>query len=128
MKRIRDSLDSKCLKICLYAGATVILTAIVLVLLYQTGGIWLKIWNVFLAVIRPLILGAVLCYLLAPLEAWVEKLLTRDGQKKWAKMVAVILTYALIIIAIICVIILIVLTMYKSLSVISIDGIVVRYM
>ena len=128
MKRIRDNLDSKCLKICIYAGTTVILTAVALMLLYLTGGVWLKIWNVFLAVIKPLILGAVLCYLLAPLEALVEKLLNRDRSKSWAKAVAVILTYALIIITIVLLIILIVLTMYKSLSVISIDGIKEYYL
>ena len=128
MKRLRDGLDSKCLKICIYAGVTVIVTAVALVLLYLTGDIWINIWNVFLAVIKPLILGAVLCYLLAPLEAWVEKLINKGEPKKWAKMVAVILTYALISISIICVIILIVLTMYKSLSVISIDGIKEYYL
>lgn len=123
MKRIKDSLDSKCMKICIYAGVTVIVTAVALMLLYLTGGVWLKIWNVILAIIKPLILGGVLCYLMAPLEAWMEKLLNRGGQKGWAKTVAVILTYVLIFVSLILLLILIVLTMYKSFSVISIDGI-----
>ncbi len=127
MKRIRDNLDSKCLKICIYAGITVILTTVALMLLYLTGGVWLKIWNVFLAVIKPLILGAVLCYLLAPLEVWIEKLLSRNRPKSWTKTVAVILTYALILFSIVFLIILIVLTMYKSFSVISMDGIMDYY-
>ena len=82
MKRLRDSLDSKYLKICLYAGVTVILTAVVFMLLYLTGGVWGKVWNVFLAVLKPMILGGVLCYLLAPLETRIEKILTKNGPKR----------------------------------------------
>ena len=116
-------MDSKYLKICLYAGVTVIVTAIVFLLLYLTGGVWGKIWNVFLAVLRPMILGGVFCYLLAPLENRIEKFLNRRGTKSWTKAVAVALTYVLILLAIVILIVLVVLTMYRSLSVISIDGI-----
>ena len=123
MKRLRDSIDAKYFKVCVYAGATVLVTAVAMMLLYLSGGLWAKIWGVFIAVLKPLIIGIVFWYLLSPLVSWFEKLFTKNGPKKWAKGVAVLLTYLLILVALIVLILVIVLTMYKSFSAISIDGI-----
>ena len=115
--------DSKYLKISIYAGATVLVTAVALMLLYLTGGVWAKLWAVFMAILKPLIVGVVLCYLLLPIVNWFEKLFTKGGPKSWARLVAVILTYVLILLAILILLALIILTMYKSFSAISIEGI-----
>jgi len=119
----KDSLDAKCLKISIYGVVSVVLAAVALMLLYLTGGVWAKVWNVFMAVLKPMIFGIILYYLLSPIVSWFEKSLTKSGSKNWARPVSVLLTYLLILIAIIVLLILIVLTMYRSFSAISIDGI-----
>ncbi len=52
--------DKKYLKICIYTSVTVILTLVAIYLLYRTVGVWEKIWTIFTAILRPLLIGLIL--------------------------------------------------------------------
>lgn len=123
MKRVRDKLDPKYMKVSAYACLTVLITAVALMLLYLTGGIWATLWAVLIEVFKPVILGVFLCNLLSPIVNWFEKLFNKNGEKSWAKIVAVILTYVLILVVIIIMILLIIITVYKSFSAVNMDNI-----
>ena len=57
MKKFWDSLDKKYVKICGYASATVIITIIILGLLYSSGVFWVRLWSIFTAVLKPVVIG-----------------------------------------------------------------------
>lgn len=71
MIKFIKSLDQKYLKICLYASATVILTVLILLILSYSGGFWQTVWSMFKAVLTPILIGYIICYLFLPI---VEKL------------------------------------------------------
>lgn len=94
MKRMIDRLDKKYSKICTYAAVTIILTVIILALLFSSGDLWKTIWNMFTAVLKPIILGIVLTFLFLPLVKRIEKLLGNPG-KRWTRPAAVVIFYLL---------------------------------
>ena len=102
MKHFLDRFDGKYIKIATYAGIAVLVT-------FFTG---LLIWNLLPglktltallgAVLRPLIIGGVLCYLVYPLvnktDAWFQK---RFPGKKWTRTVSVFLILILVLLIIV---------------------------
>ena len=66
IKRFLKGLDQKYLKICMYAAITVLVTVIAGALAFSTGPFWSKLWAIFTAVLKPIILGGIICYLLLP--------------------------------------------------------------
>jgi len=122
MKNWKEKLNDKYLKICIYAIASVMVTAILLMLLYLTGGVWSRIWQLFLAVLRPVLIGGILCYLLSPLVNKIEKILEEKNIGKSRRSLAVIIGYLMVFIIIIALLILLLLTVFKSVNKVNIEG------
>ena len=59
-----EKLDQKYVKICTYAAVTVLITAVVGAIVFSTGPFWTKLWMIFTAVLRPIIIGGIISYLL----------------------------------------------------------------
>lgn len=116
MKKIKVDYDQKYLKICVYAGLTVIGVVLILCMLYLTSDLWLMIWNLFKSILRPVVLGGIFCYLLTPVVNRFEKSLRADGMDKIARPVAVFLGVLLTVGIISAIIGVVVFTMYRSLS------------
>ncbi|MBR3147556.1 MAG: AI-2E family transporter [Eubacterium sp.] len=74
-------LDQKYLKICMYAGATVILTVAILFILSYSGGFWSTLWSMFTAVLTPVVTGFIICYLFLPIVEKLEKLYSKKLSK-----------------------------------------------
>ena len=95
MKKFIDSLDPKYTKICLYAGVTVVLVVAAVFLLYSSGGFWRTLWSLFTAVMRPLIAGGIICYLLLPIVDKIENKLS-PTEHVWTRVLAIFLCYLII--------------------------------
>ena len=125
-KNLKERLDPKMTKICVYAGVTVIATCVLLFLLYVTSGFWAKLWNLFLTVLQPIVTGGIICYLLTPMVNKWESLFylrkkTAGQKKRWTRPVAICLSFLVILAVIGLLLMLIVLTMYHSMSSINMD-------
>ena len=123
LKNIRERIDPKFLKICIYAGVTVVITAIVIAVLYFSGGFWTKLWSIFKAVLSPIIIGGIISYLVSPIVGTIEKKLFRNRQAGWVKPVSVALAFILILAVIGLVTFAIVATVNKSIVNINLDDI-----
>ena len=95
MNKLREKLDPKFLKVCTYAAATVILVFIILMILAYSGGFWLTLWTMFTAMLKPIIIGSIICYLFMPLIKRIEKKLSKE-EKPWRRTAAVAIFYGII--------------------------------
>lgn len=116
-----DRLDPRYTKICLYAGVTVLITLACVFILYNTGGFWASLWAVFSAVLRPIVIGGIFCFLLSPLVNWFEKILDKEKKHPVARLVSILLAYLIVFAAIVGIIAVIILTIYRSVSAINLD-------
>ncbi len=98
MKKFWNRFDSVYLKKSKYAIFTVVAIAVILFALYSALPGLSTMWKLLGAVLKPLIIGCVFSYLLAPIVSWIEKKLlkAKEGQK-WKRSVAVLLTILLIV-------------------------------
>ena len=96
IKKIMEKLDWKYTKICVYAAVTVLVTLCSAYVLLQTGPFWTKFWAIFTAVLRPVIIGGGLCYLLQPVVSRFERMFNRTKEHGWARGVSVLLTLGII--------------------------------
>ncbi|MCR5545369.1 MAG: AI-2E family transporter [Lachnospiraceae bacterium] len=119
MKRLIEKLDQKYLKICLYAGITVVLVVCAIFVLLSTGPFWSKFWTILTAVLKPIVIGGILCYLFYPIVGWFEGVFSKNGKKKWARTLSVFLTLFIVIAVIALIICLIVVTVYKNVESLS---------
>ena len=92
MKKLIDKLDRKYLKICTYASCAVIATVIILSVLAYSGGFWETLWTMFTAILKPIIIGFIICYLFLPLINKLERLLSKEKQP-WTRPAAVAIFY-----------------------------------
>ena len=92
MNKLRDKLDPKHMKICTYAALTVIAVFVILVVLAYSGGFWMTLWQMFTAVLKPLVIGAIICYLFLPVVQKIETLLSKE-EKPWRRPAAVAIFY-----------------------------------
>lgn len=92
MNKLRDKLDPKYTKICTYAAVTVIAVFVILVVLAYSGGFWMTLWQMFTAVLKPLVIGAIICYLFLPIVQKIETLLSKE-EKPWRRPAAVAIFY-----------------------------------
>lgn len=92
MKNPLKNIDKRYQKICIYSSLTMIITVIVLFGLYNSLP-WLRTFvKLVNAILKPLILGLVICYLLLPLVKLFEKLLMKKIKKeKLARSLSVII-------------------------------------
>ncbi|MCR5100221.1 MAG: AI-2E family transporter [Butyrivibrio sp.] len=123
MKKYFSKLDQKYLKICIYAGLTVLITAGLGAVLLSTGVFWSKLWKIFTAVLKPMIIGGILSYLFLPIVTRIEKYINRKKEHKSARLVSVIFTYAIVILSIALVIFLIIVAVYKNVETLNVETI-----
>ena len=62
-----EHIDPKYIKICIYAGVTTLVTVAVGLLIYNSGGLLVKAWDLIAAVGEPFVYGLLMCYLLLPM-------------------------------------------------------------
>ena len=90
--------DRNYVRIGAYAGGTALATVIIGFLLYQSLPALSNMMTLFSAVLKPLVIGLVISYLLAPLINRAElRLSGGKTERKWARTAAVFLTLIVII-------------------------------
>lgn len=124
MKKFWDSLDKKYVKICGYASATVIITIIILGLLYSSGVFWVRLWSIFTAVLKPVVIGGIISYLLKPIVDRFDDFFNRNKYHRWSRYLSILLSFLLILAIIALIIVILVLTIYKNVSAINVDTII----
>ena len=123
IKKFIKGLDQKYLKICIYSAVTVLITVIIGALVFCTGPFWSRLWAITTAVLKPIIIGGIICYLLLPVVNWFEKLFNRNKKHGWARTASVVLTFAIIAAIIILVLGMIIVSIYKNLGSLSLESI-----
>ena len=122
IKKFIRGLDQKYLKICIYAAVTVLVTVIVGALTFNTGPFWSRLWAISTAVLKPVIIGGIICYLLLPVVNKFENLFNRGQKHGWARKVSVLLTFAIIAAVIIIALGTIIVSIYKNIGSLSIES------
>ena len=103
MKKLFQKLDPAYLKVALYAGGTVLVTFFVGLALYSALPALSKFSSLVLAVLRPMLVGFVIWYLLLPAVKKIEGALAkRFGEKKGLRGIAVLICF-LVILAVIAI-------------------------
>lgn len=74
-----DGFDPKYAKICVYAGVTTLVTIAVGLLMVNSGGFFLKAWELIRSVAEPFVYGMLMCYLLLPLVRKITDWLKEHG-------------------------------------------------
>lgn len=123
MRKIKIDFDKNYTKICSYAALTVIITVVALMLLYYSGGFWAKLWALFTAVLKPVVIGGIIDYLLSPIVNRLENGLIDRGAGKFSRAGAVAIAIILTLAVIGGIIGILVFTFYKTFSTIGIDSI-----
>lgn len=118
-----EKLDKKYLKICIYAASTVLITAGIAVLFMFSGSFWAKLWAIFSAVLKPMIIGGIICYLFYPIVSKIEKTFNRKKDHKWSRALSVLLTFLIIFAAILLILALIAIAIYKNVESLNIESI-----
>ena len=122
IKKFFRGLDQKYLKICIYAAVTVLITVIVGALTFSTGPFWSRLWAISTAVLKPVIIGGIICYLLLPVVNKFENLFNRGQKHGWARKVSVLLTFAIIAAVIIIALGTIIVSIYKNIGSLSVES------
>ena len=122
-KRIKDRIDPKYLKISLYAAVSVTVTFALCLILLRAQSFFAAAWNLIKTVLSPVLIGAVICYLLTPITARLTQLLSgkKNEAKPWVRPVAVILTILLILAVVAGLVFLLSLFVYRGIRAISLE-------
>ena len=122
-KRIKEKLDPKYLKISVYAVIAVAAAFSLCLILLRAQPFFAAAWNIIKTVLTPVIIGAVICYLLTPITDRLMRLLTAKGRetKPWVRLLAVILTILLILAVVAGLIFLLSLFVYRGIRAISME-------
>ena len=125
MKRWKDKIDPKYLKISLYVIIAAVIIFIICLILFHSQGFFSGIWRVLKAVIAPIAIGAIICYLLMPIINFFIRLLKgkSETQKGWVRPVAVVLTILIVLIVITGLLFLLGLFVYRGIKSIRLDDI-----
>ena len=116
-----SKLDRKYVKIAAYAGGTCLITFFLGYLVWTSLPGLSSIGALLAAVMKPLTLGGVICYLLYPLVGFVQKKLEKPFPgKKWTRTIAVFAVVILIIALILVFLIIVSTTLVKQINVQSI--------
>ncbi len=123
MQHFTDRIDRRYAKVCLYAGVTVVLTVVAIMVLRFASPVFAKLWLLICAVAEPMIYGAAFSYLLNPLVRAISHflkgrgVLAHSGPKRRAIAIAISL---LIVVALVCALLLVfALMVTRSLSAVS---------
>ncbi|MBR2539640.1 MAG: AI-2E family transporter [Mogibacterium sp.] len=121
-RKLFSRLDPKYTKICLYASITFILTVITLMLLHYSSPFWVKLWHLFTAVLRPIVLGFIFAYLLSPIVEKLEAKMHEYTLDKAARPVAVVISIILFVGLLALFVSVVGIMVYQSFSTIKITG------
>lgn len=125
MKHFRDRLDPKYTKICIYAMVTALATFVLGIAIYNSAGIISHIGALMSSILKPLIYGGILCYLLSPVVGRIEELIGRAGvSKKLSRTLGVILSLLAVIAAILLILGFISAIVYRNVKDISIGHLI----
>ena len=113
--------DKKYLKVCIYASVSVITTLIAAYLIYRTGGFWAKIWALFTAILRPFLIGLILCYLLSPVVSLIERGMNYKQKHRGSRILSIVLAYLVAAALVTALVALVTVTAYKNISAINYD-------
>ncbi|MCR5273272.1 MAG: AI-2E family transporter [Lachnospiraceae bacterium] len=123
MKKILEKLDQRYMKVCIYASVTVLITIGVAALLLSTGPFWSKLWGIFTAVLKPIVVGGIISYLFLPIVNKFEEIINRNKVHKWARPASVILVFGLVIAVILIILVIIAVTVYENVETLNVDSI-----
>jgi len=123
MKKLKEVLDPKYTKICLYAGVTLVASLALVIVLYLTRGFWGRLWDIIIAVLRPLVIGGMFAYLLSPLVRRFERTISKNSERSWARPAAVALSYLVLFLIVMIPLALILLAVYRNIDAVSVNGI-----
>ena len=88
-----ENLDRKYLKICSYGIVSALIIFICGLIILKSSPFFLNLWTIITAVLKPLILGLLLCYLVTPVTDYIEsRLKFKSGT---SRIIAVIITIAI---------------------------------
>ena len=100
IKKLKNLLDPKYAKICIYAGVSALIVFALGLLLFHVQGFFLRLWSLITAVMKPLIYGALLSYLVTPLVRFFEHRLSvfpfMRKKKNRARRPAIVITLLLV--------------------------------
>lgn len=92
MRKFRDRLDRRYLKVATYAVAAALVTVCLGLLVYHSGKFWSQVWDVIMAVMTPLLLGLLFSYLLNPIVKFIEAHLPKGKRESTRHNLAVAIT------------------------------------
>ena len=92
MRKFRDRLDRRYLKVAAYAVAAALVTICIGLLVYHSGKFWFQVWEVIMAVMTPLLLGLLFSYLLNPIVKFIESHLPKGKRESTRHNLAVAIT------------------------------------
>lgn len=122
MNRFKKWHNDKYTQISIYVTLTVLITYVLGMLVYylsqKTGSVFGFIWYVF----KPVFFGAVIAHLLGPIVLWFEEKCLKKA-KKHQRGYAVLLTYIVMLLAILLVVSALIFTITNSVKQINIDDI-----
>jgi hypothetical protein len=110
MQHFTDRIDRRYAKICLYAGVTVVLTVVAIMVLRFASPVFAKLWLLICAVAEPMIYGAAISYLLNPLVTGISHFLRDRGilvKNSSTRRVIAIAISLLIVLVLICALVLV---------------------
>ena len=125
MKRLRDRINPKYVRICIYVIISAVIIFALCLFVYHGQGFFGKVWSVVKAVLGPIVFGALICYLLSPITNFLIRLLNGKEKeiKRWVRPVSVLLTILFIFLIIAGLMLLLGLFIYKGVTSISISDI-----
>jgi predicted PurR-regulated permease PerM len=118
LKKYIENLDRKYLKICAYGIVSALIIFICGLIILKSSPFFLNLWTIITAVLKPLILGLLLCYLVTPVTDYIEsKLKFKSGT---SRIIAVIITIAIALLIVAGIILLLYFTLSKNIGNINI--------
>lgn len=98
LKKWISKFDSKYAKIAVYAIIAVVIAFLIIVILIALKPLAVKFGKIIVAILKPLIVGLMLAYILSPLAKKLDGFFTkRLGERKWIHTVSVIISLAALI-------------------------------
>ena len=117
MFNLKQYEDKKYTKIAVYVVVTVLISFFLCILVPMSGGFFQKVFNVIGLVLKPIITGGVIAYLVEPVVQWIQKKL------KWSRAVSVITTILLVVLLVLGVVLIAVLFLGQQISSINFDNV-----
>ena len=117
MFNLKQYEDKKYTKIAVYVIITVLITFFLCILVSMSGGFFQKVFNVIGMVLKPIITGGVIAYLVEPVVQWFQKKL------KWSRSVSVIGTILLVVLLVLGLLLIAGLFLGRQISSINFDDI-----